>query len=66
MNSHNDCEDEKKWFIEQENIWRKKLSFGQSVPRKAFGSADCDALYTIYLSFCTQPADPNAFRGRSV
>ena len=28
------------------------------VPRKWFGSADCD---TIYL--CTQTADPNSFRG---
>ena len=35
----------------------------QPVPRKAFWSADCDTIYTIYLFLCTQSADPNAFRG---
>ena len=31
--------------------------------RKWLGSADCDTIYTIYLSFCTQTADLNLFRG---
>ena len=30
---------------------------------KWFGSADCDTISTIYLSLCTQKADPNPFRG---
>ena len=34
-----------------------------AVPRKWFGSAVCDTLYTIYPSLCTQSADPNHFRG---
>ena len=34
------------------------------VPQEMFGSADCDTiLYTIYLSLCTQSADPSPFRG---
>ena len=33
------------------------------VPRKSFGSSDCDTLYNIYLSLCGQSADPNPFRG---
>ena len=28
-----------------------------AVPRKGFGSADFDTVYTIYLSLCTQSAD---------
>ena len=35
----------------------------QAVSRKGFGSSDCDTIYTIYLSLCTQTADPNLFRG---
>ena len=35
----------------------------QCVPRKGFGSADCDTKFTIYLPLCTQSADPNPFRG---
>ena len=34
-----------------------------TVPRKWFGSADCDNMYTIYLSLPTQTAHPNPFRG---
>ena len=34
-----------------------------AVPRKGFGSADSDIIYTINLSYCTQSADPNPFRG---
>ena len=34
-----------------------------AVPQKRFGSADCDTIYTIYVSLCTQTADPNPFRG---
>ena len=34
-----------------------------TVPRKWFGSADCDTIYIIYKSFCTQTADPNHFWG---
>ena len=38
-----------------------------AVPRKWFGSVDCDTIYVyalcIYLSLCTQSADPNHFRG---
>ena len=36
------------------------------VPRKWFRSADCDTIYTIYLSRCTQSADPNHLEGRPV
>ena len=32
-----------------------------AVPRKRFGSADCDTIYYIHLSLCTQPAVPNLF-----
>ena len=32
-----------------------------AVPRKAFTSADCDTVYTIYLSLCPQSADASAF-----
>ena len=32
------------------------------VPRKGFRSAVCGTIYTIYLSLCTKPADPNPFR----
>ena len=37
-----------------------------AVLRKAFASADCDTICTIYLSLCTHKADPNSpnpFRG---
>ena len=34
-----------------------------AVPRKWFGSADCDTIYIIYKSFCTQTADPIHFWG---
>ena len=34
-----------------------------AVPRKGLGSADCDSIYTIYISLCTQTADPIPFRG---
>ena len=34
-----------------------------AVPRKGSGSADCDTIYTIYPSLCTQSANPNPFRG---
>ena len=27
------------------------------VPRKGFGSADCDTIYNIYISLCTRLAD---------
>ena len=30
---------------------------------KGFGSAVCETIYTIYLSLCTQTADPNPFGG---
>ena len=33
------------------------------LPSKAFASADCDTICTIYLSLCTQSADANAFQG---
>ena len=32
-------------------------------PRKAFASVNCDTVYTIYESLCTQSADANVFRG---
>ena len=32
-----------------------------AVPRKC--SADCDTIYTIFLSLSSQTADPNPFRG---
>ena len=35
----------------------------QGVPRKGVLTAFCDTIYTIYLSVCTQTADPNSFRG---
>ena len=34
-----------------------------TVTRKWFESADCDPICTIYLSLCTQTADPKPFRG---
>ena len=34
----------------------------QCVPRKGLRSADCSTIYTIYLSFCSQSADPNPFK----
>ena len=34
----------------------------QPLHQKAFGSADCDTIYTIYLSLCSQSADPNPSR----
>ena len=40
-----------------------RCTFIQCVPRKGFGSSDCDTIYTIYFSICTQSADPNPFRG---
>ena len=36
------------------------------VPRKWFGSADCDTIYIIYLSLSTQTTDSNHFRGTIV
>ena len=32
-------------------------------PRKGFGSADWNTVYAIYLSLCTQSADPNPYLG---
>ena len=32
-----------------------------AVPRKWFVPTDYDTIYTMYLSFCTQTADPNHF-----
>ena len=34
-----------------------------AVPRKWLGSADCGTKYNIFLSLCTQTADPKPFRG---
>ena len=34
-----------------------------AVPPKRFGSADCDTIYTIYLSLCTKSEEPNPFLG---
>ena len=34
-----------------------------AVTRKGFGSADCDTIYTLYQSLCTQSANPNPFGG---
>ena len=45
------------------NMLQLCCQYIQCVPRKGFGSADCEALYTIYLFLCTQKADPNPFRG---
>ena len=40
------------------------VAYIPAVPRKRFGSADCNTIYTINLSiFCTQIADPNPFQG---
>ena len=36
---------------------------GRRFPTKKFGSTDCDTIYIIYLSLCTQSADPNPIRG---
>ena len=35
-----------------------------TVLRKWLGPADCDNIYTVYLSLYTQSADPNPFRGK--
>ena len=36
------------------------------VPRKWIGSADCDTMYTIYLSLCTQTDYQNLFEANIV
>ena len=41
-----------------------KYILAPAVPRKVFGSADCDTIYTNYISFCTQTADPNPFEAQ--
>ena len=50
-----------KSYIKVINIC-KRVVLIQCVPRKWFRSAVCDTIYTIYLSCCTQTADPNPFR----
>ena len=44
------------------NTYTYSMNEIQCVPRKRFGSAVWDTIYTIYLSH-TQPADPNPFLG---
>ena len=39
------------------NKTRTLIFYVQYVPRKGFGSAVWDTIYTIYLSLCTQTAD---------
>ena len=43
----------------------KECSTGRP-SKKWFKSADCDTVYTIYLSLCIQTADPTPFRGTYV
>ena len=56
-------------YINIFSIPEKKKSFfdgrDNKVPRKWFGSADCNTIYTIYPSLCTQSADLNLFRRKA-
>ena len=45
----------------QTGFWSSVICEIPAVPRKAFESADCDTMYTIYLLFCSQLADANGF-----
>ena len=49
--------------IQQAHCFALFLGFNKYVLRKWFGSANCDTIYTLYLSLCTQTANPNHFRG---
>ena len=65
------------WWLDHEKVFLACLQFSPliiilnsitstdvpAVHRKGFVSADCDTIYTIHLSLCTQSADPNSFRG---
>ena len=56
------------WPSQNNQIEKGNLSLScpfllPAVPQKRFGSADCDTIYTIYVSLWTQTADPNPFRG---
>ena len=51
-----------KLLLNCERVVNSRIYQLLAVPRTGFGSADFD-VYTIYLSLCTQSADPNHFRG---
>ena len=59
------------WSCRQSSV-QPNITYGDdtiivpAVPRKGFGSVDCDTIYTIYLSLCTQSADPNPFFAQPV